>query len=94
MVVFLVYYELVCYIVFISCPSLRTCSENLDLPSAYLKSSLCLLNLVLKFLLVLPILHLLQLVHANLETPFLSYLLYCSILFKITLFSLLFAVII
>ena len=28
-------------IVFISCPSLRTCSENLDFPSAYLKSFLC-----------------------------------------------------
>ena len=29
-----------CIIPFISCPSLRTCSENLDLPSAYLKSFL------------------------------------------------------
>ena len=37
-------------IVFISCPSLRRCSENLNLPSAYLKSFLCSLNLVLKFL--------------------------------------------
>ena len=46
--------DIVSSIVFISCPSLRTCSENLDLPSsAYLKSFLCSLNLVLKFLLVL-----------------------------------------
>ena len=28
--------DIVSSIVFISCPSLRTCSENLDLPSAYL----------------------------------------------------------
>ena len=40
--------DIVSSIVFISCPSLRTCSENLDLPSAYLKSFLCSLNLVLK----------------------------------------------
>ena len=45
--------DIISSIVFISCLSLRTCSENLDLPSAYLKSFLCSLNLVLKFLLVL-----------------------------------------
>ena len=50
MVVFEVYYGHSSSIVFISCPSLRTCSENLDLPSTYLKSFLCSLNLVLKFL--------------------------------------------
>ena len=47
--------DIVFSFVFISCPSLRTCSENLDLPSAYLKFVLCSLNIVLKFLLVLPI---------------------------------------
>ena len=52
--------DIVSSIVFISCPSLRTCSENLDLPSAYLKSFLCSFNLVSKFLLVLPIYNLLQ----------------------------------
>ena len=36
--------DMVSSIVFISCSSLRTCSENLDLPSAYLKSFLCSLN--------------------------------------------------
>ena len=44
--------DIVSSIVFISCPSLRACSENLDLSSAYLKSFLCSLNLVLKFLFV------------------------------------------
>ena len=38
--------DMVSSIVSISCPSLRTCSQNLDLPSAYLKSLLCSLNLV------------------------------------------------
>ena len=38
--------DIVSSIVFISCPSLRTCSENLDLTSAYLKCFLCSLNLV------------------------------------------------
>ena len=47
--------DIVSSIVFISCPSLRTCSENLDLPSAYLKSFLCSLNLVLKFLLTVSV---------------------------------------
>jgi hypothetical protein len=47
--------DIVSSIVFISCPSCRICSENLDLPSAYLKSFLYSLNRVLKFLLVLPI---------------------------------------
>ena len=37
--------DIVSSIVFISCPSLRTCSENLDLPSAYLKSFLCSLRI-------------------------------------------------
>ena len=66
--------DIVSSIVFISCPSLRTSSENLDSPAAYLKSFLCSLNLVLKFMLVLPIL--------------LSYFLNCFILFEILLFSL------
>ena len=43
--------DIVSSVVFISCPSLRTCSENLDFPSAYLKSSLCSLNLVLNLVL-------------------------------------------
>ena len=47
--------DMVSSIVFIPCPSLRTCSENLDLASAYQISLLCSLNLVLKFLLVFPI---------------------------------------
>ena len=58
--------DIVSSFVFISCPSLRTCTDNLDLPSAYLKSFLCSLNLVLKFLLVLRIENLLQLAHVNL----------------------------
>ena len=33
--------DIVSSIFFISCPSLRKCSENLDLPSAYLKFFLC-----------------------------------------------------
>ena len=49
MVIFKVYYGNISSIVFISCPSLRTCSENLDLPSSYQKSFLCSLNLVLEF---------------------------------------------
>ena len=52
MVVFKVYLDIVSSTVFIS---LRTFSENLDLPSAYMKSFLCSLNLVLNFLLVVAI---------------------------------------
>ena len=37
--------DIVSSIVFFSCPSLRTCSENFDLPSAYLKSFLCSLKI-------------------------------------------------
>ena len=44
--------DIVSFIVFNSCLSLRTSSENLDLSSAYLKSFLCSLNLVLNFLLI------------------------------------------
>ena len=40
--------DIVSSIDFISCPSLRTWSENVDFPSSYLKSSLC-----YKFLFVL-----------------------------------------
>ena len=45
----IVFMDMISSIVVISCPSSRTCSENLDLPSAYLKYLLCSLNLVLKF---------------------------------------------
>jgi len=44
-------------------------SENLDLPSAYLKSFLCSLNLVFKFLLVLPIYNLLTEVTSSPSRP-------------------------
>ena len=58
--------DMVSSIAFISCPSLRTCSENLYLSSACLKSFLCSLNRVLKFLLALPTKKVLQLVHFSL----------------------------
>ena len=55
MVIFKVYFGHGFLYFFISCPSISACSENLDLPSAYLKSFLCSLNPVLEFMLVLPL---------------------------------------
>ena len=45
--------DIVYSIVLIACPSLRTDSENLNFPSAYLKPFLCSLYFELKFLLFL-----------------------------------------
>ena len=54
---------IVSYIGHISCSAFSTCSENVDFPIDVAKSLLCSLNLVLKFLYVLPMQNLLQLLH-------------------------------
>jgi hypothetical protein len=74
----------------ISCPAFGMCSEKDDFLVKVAKSFQCSLNLVLKFLIVLPMQNLLQLLQVILYTPLFSNLLLLSMLLLIVLFNLLF----